>query len=481
MFKIAYLVLFLLLSLNMSADSIQVLSWGHDSSIGVVKDSLELEKMILEIDELKAKNQRSLFNLIISLLAGLTGFVTIVWTIYQGAKNYKIQLKQQKLKTISDLLVLLNDSAPNKRIGAAKGLSKYSNSVCNELISALGIENDDFVREAVEEALLDISFENFEKLIVANRNAIKSIVTLLGELSAVSISQSFIDSQLNMDEEMRNHLIRNNRYLYDLGKKIAIRKNVAELSEIPSVYTSRILNIKRSVESTGKIITKLLNTHKYLVFSTIDISYNELYKSKLDGLKADKLYAISTLCRHVVIRNASLDNSFFKHADMFDATINVVTIRNSNFKGCNLRQSQGTNVEIRNSSFADKAVLSEVNFTDLSATDSDFSQSKMKNFAAFKSSFINCKFNASELQHSSITNSAIDRCFFFGANIIEGDFSGTTIENTKFNGADLRGANFENAKLKKVDFSGANLKNIKTTNWILEDCNFEKSKNYNIS
>lgn len=462
----------------MKADSIPMPSTMYDNTIAVVKDSLEVEKIILEIDELKVKNRRSLFNLIISLLAGLTGFVTIVWTIYQGAKNYKIQLKQQKLKTISDLLVLLNDSAPNKRIGAAKGLSKYSNSVCNELISSLGIEHDDFAREAVEEALLNISSENFEKLIVANQNAIKSVVTLLGELSATSFSQRFIDSKLNMDDEMRNHLIRNNRYLYDLGKKIAIRENVAELSEIPKQYISRILYIKRTVESTGKIITKLLNRHRYLVLSNIDISYNELYKSELDGIKADCLYAISTLCRHIVLKNASLDNSFFKHADMFDATFNVVTIYNSNFNSCNLRQSQGTNIEIRNSSFTDKAVLSEVNFTDLRATDSDFSQSKMKNFIALKSSFNTCKFNASELQHASIKDSTISWCFFFGANIIEGDFSGTTIENTKFNGADLRGVNFENAILKDVDFAGANLKNIKTNNWTLENCNFEKSKNY---
>ena len=445
-----------------------------------ISDSLQIEKTKLEISELKNKEGYSELTWLLSLIGGVTGALTILWSIYHGVINYKTQIQQQKDKTISDLLVLINDENPNKRAGAAKGLSKYSNLATNEIISSIAIEKEDFIRDIIEETLLTLTKYNFEKVINANQDTLKKKVIILGELSISKISLEKIESILKISQEFRIQLTKNYRYLYDLGKRIAVNKNVETQMELPQEYIEKIQRIIRTTESTGRVIAKLLKNRGVTdIISHIDISYTELYRLKFIKQTFEGVYAESTICRHITFCNSNLIESCFKSADMFDANFINTTINFCNFSNSILRQSKGKNVIIEHSLFTEKAILSEGSFDRLKSVDNNFCKGVLKNFVSLNSEFINTKFHASELQHSNFSNSKFEQCEFFGASIAEGNFKNCKILNSKFNGADLRGTNFENAYLENVDFSGADLKNIRKMNWITVNCSFEKAKNFN--
>ena len=444
-----------------------------------IQDSLEIEKLELEISELQMKKERAWVNFLIALIGGTTGFVTILWTIYQGVKNYKIQLSQQKLKTISDLLVLLTDSSPNKRVGAANGLGKYSDYVIDELVASIAIEEEEIITKAIEVALLKIDRKNQIKIIRSNQLANEDLIKLLGELSTTNIPQNVIDSALKLDPELRVSLVRNNRYLYDYGKTIGKRKDNPQIDQLTEDYSTKAQRIQRTIDSTGRIIARVINQQQQIELTNINISYTELYKQEINNLKSSGFYMINTLCRHISFKNCSFKNSMFKAADMFDSSFESITMENCNFNSSNMRQTRGRDLYITNCEFSHDAILSESNFNNLESNRNNFTHAKMNNFVARNSKFEYTRFNSSELNHGVFNDSTINNCDFFGTKIIEGSFSNTRIIDTKFNGSDLRGANFENAHLERVDFSGADLKNIKTENWNLIDCLFDKAKNYN--
>ncbi len=467
-----------LLCLLPESSSAQIKEVNLTENTVTVKDSLEIKKIQLEISELRKKQERSWFNFILTIIGGTTGVMSILWTIYQGVKNYKIQLSQQKLKTISDLLVLLTDSSPNKRVGAANGLSKYSNFVIDELIAAVSNEEVEYIVEAIEKALLNVDKKNQNKIIASNQFASNELIKLLGELAVTNIPQVDIDSALMLDTDLRISLVKNNSYLYDYGKTIGTRNNNLEINNLKNNYLNKAKRIQRTIDSTGRIIAQFINSQQNEL-TNINISYTELYREKITNISFYGFYAINTLCRHIQFNNCSFKNSIFKGADMFGLSFGNIILEKCNFNGTNMRQSKGIDIEINNCDFSNNAVLSESNFKKLKSEKSKFIHCKMNKFVALDSEFNETKFNSSVLNHSVLEGSTINNCDFFGTKIIDGNFCNSKIADSKFNGADLRGANFSNAYLERVDFSGAELKNIKTENWTVIDCKFEQAKNYN--
>lgn len=441
---------------------------------GKVRDSLQLEKTRTEIAILKKEQRIKYLPNIITLISVLLA----IFPVWVGIKNYKLQVKQQRQKNISDLLVMLTQENVYKRASAAKGLSRYPDDVVCELISSLILEEDEYVRECIEETLGKINEASLQEILDVHKKYVNKRTILYGKLKVMKVEPEKIEAMFRRDKEMISHIpVIGPKYLYDYGKTVENRDilfNQAE--EVKEGYVRHARIISDAIERTARIIVSILkNSGRIETLSHVDFSWSEMYKATLRYRSvqcADFSYSI--LRRSCFIRS-EIKDSYFNAANLYGVRLVNVSFVNCQVKEALLLDSSGKKVSIVNSNFR-KCNLKGSRIEGLELLDAVFFSANLNRFTAPASRMKGIDFVGARLNQCVLDESELENCNFSGSQVIEGSLDRAVITHCNFSDkAKLLGVSFKSVRLYKCRFLGSVLRNIDFSGACIEDCEFNGS------
>ena len=453
-------------------------------------------------------------------LGGIIAIIGLIWTICYGLQKISEHDRDQRLNKISSLLEALGSEVKYNRLAAAKGLSRYSDYVVNEIVAAISTEQSLIVLDALEETLSHVSDNNEEpcgkpqgiinhittllhkvtlwqatgnsqvqEVIELNSQSLVDRAILHGRLLKIGDSEGEIAARLRFSEDTLRinkdkykadyeygktiQKMHNNRYKAVSNNQILLGKEIENLHE-------KAQTTYQLVESTGRIITKWIREKRDFSWPTngVDLSESNLYR--IDLSKADVSNSIFHYCilRHSNFENSILKQSNFSYSDIYGSIFNKVDFSRANLSSANFRSSEGikakfTESSIRNAIFSNgdfsNAIFSkvqgnEVKFKGSNLTGASFDEAELKG----------SEFHGAELEKSTFNNSILHGAKFINANLLDSSFKGASLK-----GADLLGAKFRNANLEDSDFSGANIKNAIFIGAKIRNTKFSKCKGSN--
>jgi hypothetical protein len=151
------------------------------------RQELEIEKLNLEVQMLADERRTSSIRLILTIGGGLVGGATLIWTIIFGLRTISHQVKQRREERVSTLLESLSSELKSKRLGAARGLSRYVEAAIPELLAAAATEHSEEVRLAIEESLARLRGSDMYRITRANADTLPRQMYLLGRLEAIEL------------------------------------------------------------------------------------------------------------------------------------------------------------------------------------------------------------------------------------------------------------------------------------------------------
>jgi len=431
---------------------------------------------------------KTLLQEIISL-GGIIAIISLIWTIYYGLQKISEHDRDQRLNKISSLLEALGSEVKYNRLAAAKGLSRYSDYVVNEIVAAISTEQSSTVLNALEETLSHVSDNNIQEVMELNSQSLVDRAILHGRLLKIGDSEGEIAARLrfsvdilrinkdkyNVDYEYGKTIqkMHNNRYKTVSNNQILLEKEIENLHE-------EAQTINQLVESTGRIITKWVREKRDFSWPTngVDLSESNLYR--IDLSKADISNSIFHYCilRHSNFENSILKQSNFSYSDLYGSIFHKADFSSANLSSAHFRSSKGieanfTESSIRNAIFSN-GDFSNANFSKVRGNEVKFKASYITGASFDEAELKGSEFHKAKLEKSTFNNSKLYGAKFINANLIDSSFKGAPL-----NGADLRGADFRNANLEDANFSGAEIKNANFIGAIIRNTKFSKCKGSN--
>jgi uncharacterized protein YjbI with pentapeptide repeats len=474
-------ILFLLLMLFITSCSV----YNSGNSRGTDLSELEKEKLLLEIE--LAKKELNTFELekIIGLAGGILGLVAILWTISQGYSTLKQQSDTQKALRIAELLSRISDKDEGVRIGAARGLSRYSDEVIDEVVSALSLEKSPQIRLAFEDVLASVNQVGFQKIININAETFPTRAYLLGRLSAIGATAEYSDALLRLSPYSRNLLKKEIGFQFDQGKNlqenennrfVILNKSKASENLALTQIADQVCN---TVEGTANIIARKLRRGEERLSNKviqIDLALTNLYRVNLSKKELSGSSFFGCLMRHAILNQSNLSRSDLQDSNLYDASLYYTNFTDANLVNTHLRKAKGEKAIFIRANL-EEAVLSNGQFSQTDFREVNAHKTKFRNTALQEAQFENAFLNQSEFQEANLKHANLNNAKCFGAKFIKTDFSDASLVNTKLGGADLRGAIFQSANLTNADLSGADISQADFRGAIIDNIILTKVKN----
>jgi uncharacterized protein YjbI with pentapeptide repeats len=439
MAKISLIIIFIIIIHVLFQLNLCFCQVNNDSNKSAVspKDSLETEKLQLEIQKIKqdveSQNKDSLRQngtLFAALLAAIIAFWS-AWTSRKSQiESLNAQVEQYQKERISALLRDLGNDKVAIRLGAIQALSNMSDDnidiVVSFLINLLKVDSEPRIIEAISTALLNMPSQSLSHLLDASKSLGKRRIRLAIDLVLLkrdlkNVAEIFSVKSKTVEKWMQDHQVNQRKEILKLdgGTEESVIADKAE--KIIKEYRSLYFESNTIVEITGKIIRKL---------STYDEHFS-LKGAYLPG---------------IILNNVELSFFDFSEADLMHADFENSILKTINFSGCDLSDS----------SFRD-AIISESHFDKSNLNKTDLSRSKI-----IKTSFNDSKGEDTSFDGSNLNNDTFDRVHLFkagfkGAKLDNISFEESTLYNSVFSGAAINNLSFN-----KADLGSTNLSSLKS-------------------
>jgi uncharacterized protein YjbI with pentapeptide repeats len=159
-------------------------------------------------------------------------------------------------------------------------------------------------------------------------------------------------------------------------------------------------------------------------FRTADIRW-----SNFDGSALDSSNFRQTKLFHVKVNNASLNGCTFVAANMFGMEGHLATLRNCDFSGALMKDSE--------------------------FVEADFTASKAVRTKLFRAVLKNAKIDSCDFSYADFTGAGLEESSFVNSRLWGANFQGSHLQGASFVGADLEGCDFFGASLENTDFNEA--------------------------
>lgn len=456
------------------------------ASTTLTKEQLEIEKLGLEVGQLKQEQSFYIIDKWFSIVGSILGSVAIMWAIFQGYRTFRQQAETQTQARIAELLTKLSDPQEEIRVGAARGLSRYVDDTIDEILSALRLEESEKVRQVLEDTLTKAKNKSISKIIYANSNTLDERIYLMGRLVEAGAKPEFTDSLLRFSNYASTFFstINEFRFIYDDGKNYQNSEQIRFRADRESIAEDNVLLITKSkqlvilAKSTAKILAGNFRNNGVFqkVETHLDLTSANLYRANLRNVNFSKSILNRGLMRHVNLIKANLSKSDLERCDMYEAQIIEANFTEASLKYVHLRKANAVKTKFIRADL-DDAVLSVGKFDYANFEGSHCIRMKFRGVQSD-----NVHFDQSDLSQAEFTGSKLIRASFKDAKCFRVDFSESDLSYSNMEGAKLCGANLQNAKLnntnlKKVDFSGADVKNTDFRGSDLSKTNFRSVKN----
>ncbi|GAM62810.1 pentapeptide repeat precursor [Vibrio ishigakensis] len=378
------------------------------------------------------------------------------------------------------MLENLSSSDVNLRLGAARGLSQYSDLAVPELISAASSEVSAMVMTNLEDTISLVNNRNQGKIFDANKRSVVNRAQALGYIKGIQ-DNDIVCHEVEGLEFLGNKQVR--KYLndtYEYGQicgelQKAKNRNASDRINEKTVQQYELISNENRVKIiTSAVISRWIRQGKIKNLDSIvlDLSESNFYRATFPLINIDFLNLSLSLMRHSKLCGSIIKNSIFDNADMFGANLSNTTFILTSFKNTHLRKAKSNRVRFEKCEF-NNAILSESDFSISDFRESTFENSKLRGTNLSKCDFFNTKFKKSELHGVNLSGSILDSSELFGSVLINANMNGVTAKKCRLNGVDLRGANLSNSILIDADLRGANLKNVNFGGADLRGANFQ--------
>ena len=461
-----------------------IFSLACSISYGQGLDSLELKKMALEIEKLENELEKGAFKYWFENTSRILGLLGIIITLITGIIAIMKYNEEKQRERISFLLENLSDENHYKRLGAARGVSRYIDDVVEEVVAALSTEKDHEVSKRLENALLNISNKNKRKLIAINSSSIEERIYLAGKLKEIDEYRELAPLIVNVSKEFLKSFIKYHSITYKLGVRQQFIENkraevIRKKGDSGHNFLEEIRTLYNISDSTGKIIASwIADRGDYKLLSNrLDLSNCILSKIRVRKTKIQLSLYSNCNFKHTTFIDSSFSRSNLEFSDFYGSSFQRIDFIETNLNNTSFRDSKFDNVVISNShlyqgdfsgSTIENSIFSELNIV----KPVFFKGCEFTNFSLNSSSLEEAEFSGSSFSGLKITNSKIYRSKFVASEIT----NNSIIKDVSFNGSEFQNFNFGETKLENVDFSGSNISNADFSNAKLVNVNFNDCK-----
>lgn len=455
------ILIIIIIAFQLNSCSCQVNNSNNESSIGL-KESLEIEKLQLEIQKIKqdveSQGQNSLRQ-DGTLFAALFAAIVALWSAWSSRKSQietlNSQVKQYQKERISAFLRDLGNDKVAVRLGAIQALSNITDDntdiIVSFLINLLKVESEPRIIEAISTAILNVPTCSLPYLLDASKSISErrkrfAIDLVLSKKDIKNVAEIFSVSSRLIEKWMLDPQVKQRKELLKLELLSETHKGEGE----ESIYQKRAENIIKEyqnlclesniiVTAVSKIIRKLSTYDEHFSFNGVylpGIILNDIDISFFDFSESD-------------LRYAQFENSNFK---------------NMRFLGCDLSDSSFRDAIIFESAFdesiLDKADLSrtkitKTSFNGLRGDNTNFDGSKLKGDMFDRIHLSRSGFEGAEFDNTNFEESTLYNCVFSGAVIKNLAFKKANLDNTNLSSIKL----IENAKFIDTSFTSNSMNN----------------------
>ena len=153
--------------------------------------------------------------------------------------------------------------------------------------------------------------------------------------------------------------------------------------------------------------------------------------------------------RWTIFDGSIMDSINFVQSRLFHVKVNYATLSNSDFRGANMFGMEGHFTKMRNCNFSG-ALMKDSEFLD-----SDLTGSKAVKTKLFRAVFLKSKLDSCDFSYSDFTGAGLEETTFINSRLWYANFQGGHLQGTNFEGADLKGCNFFGSEFENTNFKGA--------------------------
>ncbi len=146
---------------------------------------------------------------------------------------------------------------------------------------------------------------------------------------------------------------------------------------------------------------------------------------------------------------STMDSINFEQSRLFHVKVNEVPLSYSNFRGANMFGMEGRYTNMRNCNFSG-ALMKDSEFLDSDLTGSIGVKAKL-----FRAVLINSKLDSCDFSYADFTGAGLEKSSFINSRLWYANFQGSHLQGSNFEGADLKGCNFFGAELENTNFKNA--------------------------
>jgi len=156
--------------------------------------------------------------------------------------------------------------------------------------------------------------------------------------------------------------------------------------------------------------------------------------------------------RWTIFDGSIMDSINFQQSRLFHVKVNNVPLSNSNFRGANMFGMEGHFTTMRNCDFSG-ALMKDSEFLESDLTGSIGVKAKLFRAVLLKSKLDSCDFS-----YADFTGAGLEESSFVNSRLWYANFQGGHLQGSNFEGADLKGCNFFGTEFENTNFKNA--KNI---------------------
>ena len=153
--------------------------------------------------------------------------------------------------------------------------------------------------------------------------------------------------------------------------------------------------------------------------------------------------------RWSIFDRSIMDSINFQQSRLFHVKVNNVNLSNSNFRGANMFGMEGHFTTMRNCDFSG-ALMKDSEFLESDLTGSIAIKAKL-----FRAVLISSKLDSCDFSYADFTGAGLEESSFVNSRLWYANFQGGHLQGTNFQGADLKGCNFFGTEFEGTNFNGA--------------------------
>lgn len=153
--------------------------------------------------------------------------------------------------------------------------------------------------------------------------------------------------------------------------------------------------------------------------------------------------------RWTIFDGSIMDSINFEQSRLFHVKVNNVPLSNSNFRGANMFGMEGHYTTMRNCDFSG-ALMKDSEFLESDLTGSIAIKAKL-----FRAVLLNSKLDSCDFSYADFTGAGLEESSFINSRLWYANFQGGHLQGTNLSGADLKGCNFFGTEFEGTNFNGA--------------------------